>query len=201
MSGAYAATSRSGESGEVKRFAAKGANFAFAAAVSWEILGAESIVRPVQVNYRDLLWIIPFAFTAIACWYLHEVQRSRATSFERFSFYTLMAASALALVGNMGAYAAQPTLAALGFPLGAILWTLGLIAFGVATLKLRMLPPYVGVTLILLEPGSILTGLALAPVAPLRDHGAYSAGVEKGLAMAIVGIGLRWLQTRGLTQT
>ena len=76
-----------------------------------------------------------------------------------------------------------------------------LIAFGVATLKLRMLPPYVGVTLILLEPGSILTGVALAPVAPLRDHGAYSAGVEKGLAMAIVGIGLRWLQTRGLTRT
>src|SRR4051812_46382074 len=44
-----------------------------------------------------------------------------------------------------------------------------------------------------LEPGSILTGLALSPIAPLHDRGAYSAGIEKGLALALIAWELRSL--------
>jgi hypothetical protein len=112
---------------------------------------------------------------------------------ERTGFYAVMIASALAFLGNVGVTTGQTLLAVFGFPWGAVLWTLGLILFGIGTWQARLLPRYVALALILLEPGSILTGLALSPVAPLHDRGAYSAGIEKGLALALIACGLRSL--------
>ena len=79
----------------------------------------------------------------------------------------------------------------LAFPGGAIIWTVGLIWYGIATWRAGVFPRYVGLALILFEPGSILTGLALSPISPLHDHGAYSAGIEKGAAMALLALGFR----------
>jgi hypothetical protein len=93
-------------------------------------------------------------------------------------------------MGNVGLLSSQLILAAFSFPWGALLWTIGLIAFGVGTWKAKALPRYVGLALILLEPGSILTGLALSPIAPLHERGGYSAGVEKGLVLAFMAAGL-----------
>ena len=107
-----------------------------------------------------------------------------------------MIASALAFAGSIGIQAEQPALAALGFPGGAVIWAVGLMVFGVATLRAAVFPRFVGIALILLEPGSILTGLALAPISPLHDRGSYSAGVEKGLALALVSYGFMILQER-----
>jgi hypothetical protein len=178
-------------SAEDSRLAARGACVSFWAAACWIVLGVESIVRPYQENYRDLVWMIPFALTVIALAYLHAVQSSALHRVERAGFYAVMVASALTLVGSVGVLANQALLARLGFPWGALLWTVGLVSFGIGTLAARKVPPLVGITLILLEPGSILTGLALSPIAPLHDRGAYSAGVEKGLALLFIGLGLR----------
>jgi hypothetical protein len=49
-----------------------------------------------------------------------------------------------------------------------------------------VVPRHVGVALSLLEPGSLLTGLALSPIAGLADRGAYSAGIEKALVLWLV---------------
>ena len=173
--------------------ASAGSRFAFFAAVCWIALGIESIIRPQQENYRDLVWMIPFTLTAITFFFVHAVQRSESAVFERVSFYLVIIASALVFLGNIGVSVNEPLLAVLGFPWGAIIWTIGLILFGIATWKTKMLPVYVGLALILLEPGSILTGLALSPISPLHDRGGYSAGVEKGLALILIGFGLRSL--------
>jgi FtsH-binding integral membrane protein len=124
---------------------------------------------------------------------LHAVQRSQNHRFETSSFYFLMAASALVFLGNVGVLINQAVLATFGFPWGAILWMLGLGVFGIATLMAKTLPLYVGISIILLEPGSLLTGLALSPIAPLYDRGAYSAGIEKGLVLALVALGMKRL--------
>lgn len=175
--------------------ASTGSRIAFSSAVCWIALGIESIVRPQQENYRDLVWMIPFTLTAITFFFVHVVQRSESAVFERVSFYLVISASSLTFLGNVGVLINQPILAALGFPWGAIIWMIGLIFFGIATWKAKMLPAYVGLSLILLEPGSILTGLALSPISPLHDRGGYSAGVEKGLALMLIGFGLRSLLT------
>lgn len=148
-------------------------------------------MRPRQENYRDLFWMIPFGLTPVTFLYTHAVQRSQSARAEQVGFYLVMTASTLASLGNVGLLAGQPILAAFGFPWGALLWMVGLIAFGIGTLKAKALPRYVGVALILLEPGSILTGLALSPISLLHDRGACSAGVEKGLALIFIALGLR----------
>ena len=148
-------------------------------------------MRPEQENYRDWLWIIPFALTALALYFVHVVQRGAHQNLERAGFYFVMFASALTFLGNIGVSLEQRTLAMFGFPWGAVLWMVGLIGFGVGTWLARVLPRYVALTLILLEPGSIATGLALAPIAPLHNRGAYSAGIEKGLCLVLIGMGLQ----------
>jgi len=56
----------------------------------------------------------------------------------------------------------------------------GLIAFGIATIRARVLPSYAGLGLVLLEPASILTWLAFAPFVGLSDLGAYSGALPQG---------------------
>ena len=75
-------------------------------------------------------------------------------------------------------------------------WMAGLIVFGIDTWIVKVLPWYVGPALILLESGALLTGLALAPVAPLHDRGAYSAGIEKGFVLAVVALALSQLKNK-----
>jgi hypothetical protein len=176
------------------KLATQGALVATWAAVCWVILGVESIVHPQQVNSRDAVWMIPFSLTAAAFVYLHLVQRSQAAMLEAIGFYAVRIASLLAFLGNVGVLTNFPWLAKFGFPWGALLWMAGLIVFGFGTWTTGTAPWYVGLALILLEPGSLLTGLALAPLAPLHDRGAYSAGVEKGFALAVVAFALSQLK-------
>jgi hypothetical protein len=42
--------------------------------------------------------------------------------------------------------------------------------------------------MMLLEPGSVLAGLALSPIAPIHDRGTYSGAVEKGIALAFLAV-------------
>lgn len=188
----YTAPKRTAEpiSINIALLAATGSRLAWWAAVSWFALGVESILRPVQANYRDLIWMLPFTLTALAFIYVHYVQRSDSLA-ERIGFYSVMIASTLVFSGNIGLLTDQPMLSVLAFPWGAVLWAVGLIVFGLGTWKAGKLPKYVALALILLEPGSILTGLVLSPIAPLHDRGGYSAGVEKGLALAFIAYGLR----------
>jgi hypothetical protein len=175
-----------------RKLASAGSLIAFAGAIAWIALGIDSIARPYQVNARDTYWMLPFALTAVTFVYVHLVQRSDSR-LERLSFWAVMIASALVFAGNIGIQLNIKALAVLGFPGGAILWIVGMLAFGIGVLKARVLPKYVGWAIILFEPGSVLAGLALSPFAPLLDRGAYSAGLEKGLAIGIVGLGLRKL--------
>jgi hypothetical protein len=170
--------------------AARGARLGFAAAACWLALGVESIVRPWQANYRDALWIVPWVLTALTFVAVHAAQRTRSGAVGSISFAFLMIATVLTLLGNVGLLLGSPTLAVFGFPWGALLWTAALVAFGAATWRARVLPRHAGIAIMLLEPASILTGLALSPIAPLHERGAYSGAVEKGLVLAVVAYAL-----------
>lgn len=103
---------------------------AYAAATCWIALGLESIVRPEQENYRDWLWMLPFTLTMLTFYFVHLAQRGARQNVERAGFYFVMIASGLTVLGNVGVSLEQRTLAVLGFPWGAVLWTVGLIGFG-----------------------------------------------------------------------
>ena len=68
---------------------------------------------------------------------------------------------------------------------------MGLIVYGIASWRTRIFPRYVAATLILFEPASILTGVALSPIAPLHDSGSYTGGIEKAVGVLILGLAIR----------
>jgi hypothetical protein len=177
------------------RLLSLGVRVAALGAVAWIALGIDSILRPVEDDRRDVVWMIPFALTLISFWLIHTAQKLAGGRFERIAYWSVMTASALAFAGIIGLVFGIPSLETLGFPLGAIVWMVGWILFGVATIKTRVFPKYVGIALILFEPGSILTGMALSPIAPLQPRGAYSAGLEKGAVLAAIAYGFLALQT------
>lgn len=168
--------------------ARRGAIYGWISMVLWMAVGIDSIVRPIQDNRREIWWWFPFIFMMLAIIAVHRVQRG--PHLERYTFYVVMFASALVLAGNLGLIFGVPSLAWLGFPGGALVWTVGLVAFGIATWLAKVLPWYAALALILWEPGSPLCALLLAPISPLRERGSYSAGLEKGLAIGIVACGL-----------
>lgn len=155
----------------------------------------DSIIRPVQDNRRDVLWFLPFLSFVVGYLSLGAIQKRAKRRYERAAFYVLVLASVAVALGQLGIVLEIPALQRLGFPGGAIVWMLGQIAYGVATWRVHLFPRYVALALILWEPGSILTGVLLAPISPLRDRGAYSAGLEKGVGTLFLGIGL-WIYSR-----
>jgi hypothetical protein len=180
-----------GDKAKVSRVARVGVWSGWFSAIAWAVLGADSIVRPIQDNRRDVFWWVPFALLIVLIVGVHRVQRARELRSERYSFFAVMLAAGLVFLGNLGIVFDLHALSKLGFPGGAIIWTAGLIAYGVVTWRARVLPWYAALGLVLWEPGSIATGLLLSPIAPLLDRGAYSAGLEKGLATAVIAFGLQ----------
>jgi uncharacterized membrane protein YgdD (TMEM256/DUF423 family) len=165
-------------------------------ALAWFAMGVESVLRPFQDNRRETFWPVPFVFTIIALICVHLAQRGRSRT-ERLGFATVMVASALMLVGNIGLQLNVRSLEVLGAPVGPVIWLVGLACFGIGTLKCGVLSRWAGVALILFEPSSILAAFALSPIAPLLPRGAYSGNIGKGIALAIVAFALRHARSGG----
>ena len=177
----------------IQRFAKLGVWAGYSGAFCWAAMGVESVLRPWQDNRRDTFWMLPFVLTMFAFYCAHRVQEGR-TKWEAPAFWTVMIASALTFLGSVGLQLNIASLKSLGFPGGAILWMLGLIAFGIGTWKAGVLHRSAALALVLLEPASILCALALSPIAPLLERGAYSGNIGKGAAVAIVASALQRLR-------
>ena len=174
-----------------KKLAATATRVAFTAAILWTLLGFDSLLRPYQDNRRDFVVLLPFALTGVVLWLIGQIQSAARDRLERISFWTLIGACCLTVLGGIGNVAHNALLEHLGFPTGPVLWTVGLIVYGIATWRLRIFPRYVAWMLILFEPASILTGVALSPIAPLHDSGSYTGGIEKAVAVPILGLATR----------
>jgi hypothetical protein len=112
----------------LRRFASAGAMAGYAGAVCWAAMGVDSVLRPWQDNRRDTFWMLPFVLTMIAFYFVHRVQQGRS-KWEAPAFWTVILASALTFLGSVGLQLNIAWLKGLGFPGGAILWMIGLIAF------------------------------------------------------------------------
>lgn len=176
-----------------KKLAATATRVAFTAAILWALLGFDSLVRPYQDNRRDLLVLLPFTLTGVVLWLIGQIQSVARNRLGRTAFWVLIAACCLTVLGGIGNAAHNAPLERLGFPTGPLLWTVGLIVYGIASWRIRVFPRYVAWTLLLFEPASILTGVALSPIAPLHDSGSYTGGIEKAVAVLILGLATRQL--------
>jgi len=164
-----------------KKSAVTASRVAFTTAILWAALGIDSLARPYQDNRRDFVVLVPFTLTAVVLWLIGQTQLTARDRLERVTFWALMNACCLTVLGGIGNVSHNALTEHLGFPAGPVLWTVGLIMYGIASWRIRIFPRYVVWTLILFEPASILTGVALSSIAPLHDSGSYAGGIEKAV--------------------
>ena len=157
-----------------------------ASGCSWLLIGLESTVVGGEQHYRDWLMFIPWTLTMITWAGLYDLQRSRLGWFGKAAFAVLEIAMAIAWLGQVGVVLDIDALAGLAFPLGAMLFALGLVGAGVATYGAGLVPKRYGVLLAVLEVLSVLNGILLSPIAGLHDRGSYSGGIAKGVVLLLI---------------
>jgi hypothetical protein len=166
------------------------------AAICWFVFGLESIIRPNPLDLRDSLFHIPWILTIVTFWFVHRVQSASAVQSERGTFLALIVSMIAVSMGSIGIATRTPSLQVLAFPWGVLVWMIAMVLYGIATWRTHLLPHSSAVAFLLLEPGSILLGIALNPIVPIHDHGGYSGAVAKGMALWAIARGLRDIAQR-----
>jgi hypothetical protein len=165
----------------------KAGAFALLAGVSWTVLSVASLLADEPERSLDALMFAPLLLTSLAFLTVHRVQQS---AFGRFGIatYRLSVASLVLLL------ICQPVLAAgsdklnwLAFPIAAVAWFAGFLLYGIATIKAKALPTWIGAAIGLSELLTMLLGIAFSPISPLADHGDYSGAIGHGVVWLAIG--------------
>lgn len=174
-----------------RNLAGTAAAVAIAGALAWMALAGDSILRPDPRDYRDALFLAPWILYAATLACIHWLQRHRAAALERWSFRLVMVTAALVAVASVDLVIGTEAVQVLGFPLGALAWTLSMVAFGAATVRAGVFPRRVGWAIALSQPLTIAVAVALSPIAPLHDRGGYSGALAHGAVMLVLAAALR----------
>ncbi len=162
--------------------------------IAWCALSLESIARPDPERYRTGLFLIPWVLSAGGIVGLHALQHRDAGRLIRIGFWATISSMLAAAVGTI-AYLADVDALRWLEAAGVVGWTVGMLLLGYATLRARVVPAWAGVALMLAEPATVVTALALSPWVPLQSEGSYSGAIANGIAFLMLGVGLRFHRT------
>jgi len=164
---------------------------ALVAGVAWSLLGILSLVTPDPERYLDVLMLVTLAVTVPAVTGVYVVQRAQIGQFGRITFPLTLGGLVAMLAGMVAHLAGAEMMRDLLSIAGMAGWVIGLLLFGIATARARVLPIWAGVALALSQPLTVLTGAALAPVSPLSNFGDYAGAIANGIIWLAVGAALR----------
>ncbi|MGW3351942.1 hypothetical protein ACWDA3_52360 [Nonomuraea rubra] len=163
---------------------------AVASFAGWAALAVESFLTPPPRDYRDALVLVPWTLYAVVVAGAHRIQRERTGALATAGLAGTLAGMAVSAAGNLGVLLGNDAMVAVAFPVGPGLFSLGLLLFGVATVRAGVLPRYAGVALALSQPMAIAIGLALSWHVPVHPHGSYTGALGHGLAVLALAAGL-----------
>ncbi len=158
--------------------------------IAWCALSLESIARPDPERYRTGLFLVPWVLSAGGIVALHALQHRQAGRLGRVGFWVTISSMLAAAIGTL-AYLADMNALRWLEALGVVGWTVGMLILGYATVRARVVAARAGVALMLAEPATVLTAVALSPWVPLQSEGSYSGAIANGIAFLIVGVALR----------
>ena len=178
------------------RPAAWGAVTAAVAAVLWVAISVESVARPGEHDYRDVLIMLPWVLSMAAFGALHATQRSGARDLERGAYRLVMAAMTATGIGNLGVVLGMKPLGLLAFPLGPLVWIPAMVAWGIGTVRAGVVPRRVGVAIAACQPLTMVLAAALSPLSPVENRGSYTGALANGLALAVIAFALHAIDRR-----
>lgn len=166
-----------------------GVTFALVAGVTWLALSVDSIINPTPQQYRDVLFVVPWAASAAVLSVVHHLQRHAAGRLGRFTYWTLMVTMTVAAVANLGTVFGWPL--AGGLSVAGPIFTLAMIGFGVATGRAGVFSWRVGVAIATSQILVMVAALAMSPWLGLSDTGAFSGAFVHGLVFLGLGRSLQ----------
>lgn len=178
--------------GSRQRIAQTAATVAAGGAAAWIALAGDSIVRPEPFRYRDALLLVPWVLLAATLLSVHRLQRDCAGALEGWGIRALLGGMAFVAAGNVHIVLANAD-SNFAFPLGALIFIGGLLAFGIGTVRAGVFPWSVGVAIAVSQLLTMVTGVALSPLVPVHDYGNYSGALAHGLVMLFLAANLRAL--------
>lgn len=169
------------------------ATIATVGALAWIALATDSLLRPEPRDYRDALFLVPWALYAATLAGVHRLQRHGSRSLEHWAFRVVTATAVLVAVGSVGHVVGAEALEVLSFPIGALVWTLGMIAFGVGTARTALFPRRVGWAIALSQPLTIaISTVAFSILAEEPDGwGSYPGVIGHAAVMLVLIAALR----------
>src|SRR5215208_2807846 len=156
--------------------------------VVWVVLGLFAVLgylRAIPGREDVVLLIIALLLTAAGLVGLHALQNARYGFFGRAGFWIALASLVARALGAGVYLAGSSALAWISYPWGTIGMLVGFVAYGVASMRARVLPRWYGLALIVSMPISL----------PL---GAYGTTLF-GLIMGVLGYAL-WSRKDAATQ-
>lgn len=162
---------------------------ACSAAIAWTGQGLASLIVPDPTSILDLTMIAPIVLAAAAVW-----------CFVRAGFGGdgRLALAAKVLAGVTVA-TAVPCQVAFGYDVpvldpftivGTAAFVLALVVAGIAAIRARVAPRWMGGALIAAQPLAMVIGVALSPLSPLASHGDYTGALGHGLVWWLIGLAL-----------
>ncbi len=175
-----------------RNLARTAATVATAGAIGWIVLAGDSILRSEPREYRDALLLVPWILYAVTLVSVHWLQRHRSGNLERWGFRGVMVSAALVGVAQVDLVIGTEAVQVLGFPLGVLVWTLAMAAFGAGTVRARVFPRRVGWGIALSQPLTIALAVPLSYLGvELADRGGYSGALAHGVVMLVLAAALR----------
>lgn len=160
--------------------------------LTWIALAGDSILRPDPQHYRDALFLVPWTLYAVTLGCIHRLQRHGAGTIERWGFCAVTITATLVAIAQVDLVIGTEAIQGLGFPLGVLAWTLGMVAFGAGTVRARVFPRRVGWAIAVSQPLTIATALLLSAVTGgPYERGSYTGAVVHGVMMLVLAAALR----------
>jgi hypothetical protein len=162
---------------------------AIAAAIAWTAQGLASLILPDPTDLLDYSMIAPMALAMLALWQLRA----------RGAFGDGKLSTAVAGLAGLALLTVIPC--QIGFatdndPLKIVsivctaAFILGLVVAGIAIIRTKALPRWMGGALIAAQPLAMILGIAFSPISPLADHGDYTGAMGHGLVWLAIGLTL-----------
>jgi hypothetical protein len=163
---------------------------AAAASAAWVLQSLTSLALPDPTAVLDVTMIVPILLTISGIWLLRQqgvfgdgiIARIIVGLCAVGLLFTIPGQLAFAFDwGGAGMAAAIVETAAL---IGA------LVLAGIAIIRTRMLPRWMGVALIVAQPLAIILGIVFSPISPLADSGDYTGALGHGIVWGLIAAAL-----------
>lgn len=164
--------------------------FAAIASGAWVAQSLASLALFDPTSVLDVTMIAPMLLTVTGVWLLRRQGAFGHGVLSRVLAGFVTVAALGVIPGQLAFAFAWDGPAAFFAIAGTAAFIGSIVLAGVAMLRARVLPRWMGVSLIVAQPLAILLGVVFSPISPLADHGDYTGALGHGIVWGLIAAAL-----------